>query len=360
MKNIVRTAISFLGMAVMVTQFVGVSNANVIPLESSNNSFEQPLPVTSAQKAVDRLLKQISSNAAIASRHGEKLDSFARSGSQLQYQTHAAELMAAKNAINAMGSDFGQLQELRRSALPWQQTVIDRIEPVLVGLAGHATEAIERLNEDRRKLPSQTYRDSVQNLYAYAQQARTLISVNLDYAQVREKLNRLDASAAEPLLSSTRDAARVSPKATKSLEQRVRSELLKLPYYGVFDHLAFQVEGDQVRLSGEVSWPALKSDAENAVRRVEGVAGVTSKIQVLPVSFHDARIRRATYWAVYGHSVLTRYRLNPNPPIRIIVANGNVTLKGVVASDMDKTIAYLRASGVPGVFSVTNDLRVGS
>ena len=360
MKNIVRTAISFLGMAVMVTQFVGVSNANVIPLESSSNSFEQPLPVTPAQKAVDRLLKQISSNAAIASRHGEKLDSFARSGSQLQYQTHAAELMAAKDAINAMGSDFGELQELRPSALPWQQTVIDRIEPVLVGLAGHATEAIERLNEDRRKLPSQAYRDSVQNLYAYAQQARTLISVNLDYAQAREKLNRLDASAAEPVLSSTRDAARVSPKATKSMEQRVRSELLKLPYYGVFDHLAFQVEGDQVRLSGEVNWPALKSDAENAVRRVEGVAGVTSEIEVLPVSFHDNRIRRATYWAVYGHSALARYRLNPNPPIRIIVANGNVTLKGVVDSEMDKTIAYTRASGVPGVFSVTNHLRIGS
>jgi len=360
MKNIVRTAIGFLGVAVMATQFIGVSNANVIPLESSSNSFEQPLPVTPAQKEVDRLLKQISANAAIASRHGEKLESFTRSGSRLQYQTHAAELMKAKDAINRMGSDLRQLEDLRASALPWQQAVIDRMEPVLVGLAGHATEAIERLNEDRRQLPSQAYRDSVGSLYTYAQQARTLISVNLDYAQAREKLNRLDASTAEPALSATRDRTSVSPKAAKSLEQRLHSELLKLPYYGVFDHLAFEVEGDQVQLSGEVSWPALKKDAENAVRRVEGVGGVSSDIQVLPLSTHDNRIRRATYWAVYGHSALARYRLNPNPPIRIIVANGNVTLKGVVTSEMDKTIAHLRASGVPGVFSVTNALRVGS
>lgn len=88
---------------------------------------------------------------------------------------------------------------------------------------------------------------------------------------------------------------RVSPKAAESLEQRLHSELLKLPYYRVFDHLAFQVEGDQVQLRGEVSWPALKGDAENAVRRVEGVGGVSSDIQVLSLSPRDNRIRRATY-----------------------------------------------------------------
>lgn len=362
MKYIVRIASSFLGAAVVLTQLAGVSTAATAPVQGSSSSFEQAVPVTPAQKEIERLFKQISSNAAIVGKHGDKLESFTRGGSRLQYQTHAAELMAAKDAINAMGSDFVQLQELRLGALPWQQSVIDRMEPVLVDLAGHATQAIDRLNEDRRRLPSQEYRDAVGNLSESANQVRNLISVNLDYAQAREKLNLLDDSALDAVakLSPVPDAGRVSPKAAKSLEQRVRSELLKLPYYGVFDHLAFQVEGDQVRLSGEVSWPALKSDAENAVRRVEGVAGVTSEVQVLPVSFHDNSIRRATYWAVYGHSALARYRLNPNPPIRIIVANGNVTLKGVVASEMDKKIAYMRASGVPGVFSVTNHLQVGS
>ena len=360
MKSFDRIASSFLGAGLVVTLLAGVSIADVVPVQGASSAFEQAMPVTPAQKEIKRLLQQISSNAAVVEKHGEKLESFARVASQLQYQTHASELMAAKDATNAIGSDFRQLVELGPSGLPWQQSVIDRIEPVLAGLAGHATDAIERLNEDRRQWTSQEYRDAVRNLSASANQMQNLISVNLDYAQAREKLNRLDASAAKPALSATPDTARVSQKAAKSLEQRLRSELLKLPYYGVFDHLAFQVEGDQVYLSGEVSWPALKGDAENAVRRVEGVGGVSSDIQVLPLSPQDNRIRRATYWAVYGHSALTRYRLNPNPPIRIIVANGNVILKGVVASEMDKTIAYLRASGVPGVFSVTNDLRVGT
>lgn len=362
MKYIVRIARSFLGAAVLLTQLAGVSSATVTPVQGSSNSFEQPMPVTPAQKEIQRLLKQISSNAAIAGKHGENLESFARVGSRLQYETHAVELMRAKDAINAMGSDFAQLQELRPGALPWQQSVIDRMEPVLVALAGDATLAIDRLNHDRRQLPSQAYRDAVGNLTDSAGEVRDLISVNLDYAEARAKLDRLDAFTLEPVpkLSLAPDAARVSPKAAKNLEQRVQSELLKLPYYGVFDHLAFQVEGDQVKLSGEVTRPALKSDAENAVRRVEGVAAVTSDIKVLPPSFHDDRIRRATYWAVYGNSALARYRLNPNPPIRIIVANGNVTLKGFVANELDKTIAFMRASGVPGVFSVTDHLQVGS
>ncbi len=135
---------------------------------------------------------------------------------------------------------------------------------------------------------------------------------------------------------------------------------MKLPYYGVFDYLAFQVDGDRLALSGHVNWPTLKTDAERAVRGVEGVAAVHSNIEVLPLSPHDERIRMAAYRAIYGHPTLARYRLNPHPPIRIIVKNGNLTLMGVVGSEMDRTIAHLRANGVPGAFSVTNNLQVGS
>ena len=362
MTNTVRRTIGFLGVTLMATQLIGATATAVVPFRSSSSSFEQPVPVTPAQKEAEGLLKQIASNAAVASKHADKLDSFTRVGSRLSYETHAAELTAAKEAINAMGSDFRQLQELRPSALPWQQSLMDRMEPVLVGLASHTTAAIERLNEDRRNLPSQEYRDAVGNMYAYAGHARTLVSVNLDYAQAREKLNRLDASALEPVakLSPERAAAGVSTKGAKSLEQRVRSELLRLPYYGVFDYLAFQVDGDQVTLSGHVSRPTLKADAERAARSVEGVAGVTSDIKVLPVSPNDDRIRLATYWAIYGNSTLVRYNLNPHPPIRIIVENGHVTLKGAVGTDMDRTIADMQANSVPGAFSVTNDLQVGS
>ena len=359
MKNAVRRTIGFLGVAVMATQLMGAPATTVPPFQGSSGSFEQAMPVTPAQKEVERLFKQISANAAIASKHADKLGSFTSVGSRLAHATHAAELMAAREAVNTIGADFGRLQELRPAALPWQQSVIDRMQPVLVGLAGHTTDAIERLNADRGKLCSPEYRDAIGNLYAYADQTRDLVSVNLNYAQAREKLNRLDASPAEPVAKVTPPTA-LSPKAAKSLEQRVRSALLKLPYYGVFDHLAFQLDGEQVRLIGDVSWPVLKTDAERAVRSVEGVTSVTSEINVLPLSPHDNRLRLATYRAIYGQSTLARYRLNPHAPIRIIVENGHVTLKGIVGSEMDRDMAYIQANGVPGAFSVTNDLQVGS
>jgi hyperosmotically inducible protein len=230
-------------------------------------------------------------------------------------------------------------------------------------LARHTTDAIEHLNNDRGTLASPEYRDAVGNMYAYAGHARTVVAVNLDYAEARERLNRLDASSLEPVakLSPPPEAAAgLSSKATKSLEDRVKSELMRLPYYGVFDHLTFRVDNDRVALSGDVSWPTLKNDAERAARSVEGVTTVTSDIKVLPLSSHDDRVRLATYRAIYGDSTLARYRLNPHPPIRIIVENGHVTLKGEVGSHMDRTIAHIRANSVAGTFSVTNNLQVGS
>ena len=131
-----------------------------------------------------------------------------------------------------------------------------------------------------------------------------------------------------------------------------------LPYYSVFDNLEFSVNGYQVTLMGQVVRPTLKSDAENVVKRIEGVERVVNKIKVLPASFNDNRIRRATYRAIYGHPALSRYALQPVPPIHIIVDNGHVTLVGAVASQMDKNIAYLEANNVPDVFSVTNKLQV--
>lgn len=360
MRSTVRRTIGFLAAVVMATQLFGAASAQTLRIESSSGAFEQAAPATPAQKEVEMLFKQISFNAAVTSRHAEALESFTRGAPKLQFESHAAELTGAKEAINAMGSDFRRLQELRPSALPWQQVVIDRMEPVLAGLAGHATEAIERLNTDRRGLPSTEYRDALGNLYEYAGQARNLIAVNLDYAQAREKLNRLDASAMEPVVeaSPASEPAGVSSEVSRSLERRVRSELLKLPYYGVFDHLAFRIDGNQVTLSGQVNWPALKTDAERAVRGVEGVASVSSAIEVLPLSPNDDRIRVAAYRAIYGQPALARYRLNPNPPIRIIVKNGNLALMGVVGSEMDRTIAHMQANSVPGAFSVANNLQL--
>ena len=145
----------------------------------------------------------------------------------------------------------------------------------------------------------------------------------------------------------------------KRVIKEVHHELVMLPYYGVFDNLAYKVDPNgTVTLLGQVTRPTLKSDAEAAVKSIEGVEKVDNQIEVLPVSPGDDRIRRATYRALYGNDVLSRYALQAVPPLHIIVKNGNVTLEGAVASDMDKTVAGTQANSVPGVFSVKNNLLV--
>ena len=143
------------------------------------------------------------------------------------------------------------------------------------------------------------------------------------------------------------------------IAQKVRHQLVMLPYYGVFDDLAFRLEGGTVTLVGSVVRPTLKSEAENVVKRVEGVTQVINEIKVLPLSPMDDQIRRAVYRAIYGDPALsTRYGYRAVPSIHIIVENGHVTLEGVVANEMDKNLVNMRASSVPNVFSVTNQLQV--
>ena len=157
---------------------------------------------------------------------------------------------------------------------------------------------------------------------------------------------------------STQNAP-LSQKGIDRIIKEVHHELVMLPFYGVFDNLAYKVSPDgTVTLLGQVSRPTLKSDAENVVKRIEGVERVDNQIKVLPVSPNDDRIRRAVYRAIYGNEVLSQYALRAVPPIHIIVENGNVTLEGVVARQMDKQIAEMQAKSVPGVFSVTNNLKV--
>jgi len=142
------------------------------------------------------------------------------------------------------------------------------------------------------------------------------------------------------------------------LAKEVRHELVMLPYYGVFDNLAYKINGANVTLYGQVVDPTLKSSAEKVVKDIEGVESVTNNIEVLPVSPNDNLIRRAVYRALYFNPTLERYAWGAVPALHIIVKNGNVTLIGTVASKMDKDIAGIQANTVPGVFSVTNDLTV--
>ncbi len=152
--------------------------------------------------------------------------------------------------------------------------------------------------------------------------------------------------------------ARNPAKYEARVVQEVRHELVLLPYYSVFDNLAFKVEGDKVTLLGQVTRPTLKSDAEARVKKIEAVSSVDNQIEVLPLSPNDDRLRLALFRAIYSAPPLQRYSLQAVPPIHIIVKNGHVTLEGVVDSEADKNLAGIQANSVPGVFSVTNNLRV--
>ena len=159
--------------------------------------------------------------------------------------------------------------------------------------------------------------------------------------------------------SATQNNANVSQRGLERITKEVRHELVMLPFYGVFDNLSYKVDPDgTVTLMGQVVRPTLKTDAERSVKGIEGVSRVVNNIEVLPPSPNDDRIRRDVYRAIYGNEVLSQYQMRAVPPIHIIVKNGNVTLEGVVSRQMDKQVAEMQAKSVPGVFSVTDNLRV--
>ncbi len=197
----------------------------------------------------------------------------------------------------------------------------------------------------------------------------TILPANL-HAEAKHACSNKHASAAFSRDTEARIAS------------QVHHELAMLPYYGVFDNLEYRVDGCNVTLLGQASRPMLKSAAEKAVKRIEGVRKVHNKIDVLPLSPNDDRIRAAVYARIYRTPVLQKYTSNRTGPIfqsrlawwtgitndppvgyhaiHIVVKNGHVTLEGAVGANGDRDIANIQANAVPGVFSVTNNLRVDS
>jgi hyperosmotically inducible periplasmic protein len=144
----------------------------------------------------------------------------------------------------------------------------------------------------------------------------------------------------------------------KGIGEKVRKELVTLPYYGIFDNLAYKVDGSTVHLYGQVVRPSTKSDAERRVSRINGVSRVVNNIEVLPLSSFDDSIRRDAYRTIFRFGSLYRYAMGANPSIHLIVNRGHLTLEGVVGSEGDRNLANIAARSVPGVFSVTNHLQV--
>lgn len=154
-------------------------------------------------------------------------------------------------------------------------------------------------------------------------------------------------------------ATDVSTDATpEQLNRAVYHQLAMLPQLTVFDDLSFKVDDGTVTLMGDVRNAVLKDEAFSVVKHIGGVKQIDNEIQILPASFNDDRIRREMVRTIYHNEQLFRYSLGAAPSIHIIVKNGNVELRGLVANQADKNVAGIRANSVPGVFSVENELQV--
>ena len=163
--------------------------------------------------------------------------------------------------------------------------------------------------------------------------------------------------AAPSVFAATNDSANEAQGSSEQIGKKVRRELVTLPHYGVFDNLAYKIEGDTVTLYGQVVQPSTRRDAERRVARIAGVRNVVNNIEVLPLSGMDDRIRVSTYREIRRMGSLYRYFLGSNPSLHIVVKHGHITLEGVVATEGDRRLAYMAARSVQGAFSVTNNLR---
>jgi len=167
--------------------------------------------------------------------------------------------------------------------------------------------------------------------------------------------------------------------ASRQATERVRAALERLPHYGVFDFVAFEMDQDSVTLTGYAYHGTLKSDASKAIGDLDGIDEIGNSIEVLPASQNDDQIRWATFYRIYTDPFLSRYAPGGAPnaraetirysrypglqplgsyPIHIVVKHGRTTLVGVVDNEADKIVAGVRARDIPGVFEVTNELEV--
>lgn len=142
----------------------------------------------------------------------------------------------------------------------------------------------------------------------------------------------------------------------QGIERQVYKQIVKLPYYGVFDNIAFRVDGDTVTLFGKVMQPTTRKSAERVVEKIAGVENVVNNIEVLPLSNFDDSLRIRTLQTLQNGGALGRYFVGINPSVKIIVERGNITLEGYVANRGDYNLANILTRGVTGAFGVTNNL----
>ena len=181
------------------------------------------------------------------------------------------------------------------------------------------------------------------------------VNLYIDLVNLEKKVKKIKN------VEAVRNHVTVSSSAPDGeLQDKLASKLRydRVGYGNVFNAIGLQVKDGVVTLSGNVHDYPSRDSAIAIAETMPGVKDVIDNIEVAPTSNFDDDLRYRLYRAIYGDSVLSRYALDPQKPIRIVVDNGHVTLYGVVNSTMEKQLAGTRANGVPGVFSVDNQLIV--
>ncbi len=153
-------------------------------------------------------------------------------------------------------------------------------------------------------------------------------------------------------------ASRWSLFGENATERDIRRALLELPYFSVFDYVAYRVDGSRVTLYGAVMEPELKDDAEAVVKSIDGIDRVYNLIRFLPDSPRDNQVRQKLFGAVYGDRILSRYARIGGGAIRILEEHGSVVLEGQVATEGDRQRAAALAASVPGVSTIVSHLQV--
>lgn len=201
------------------------------------------------------------------------------------------------------------------------------------------------------------------NVHADVQSGIVTLTGEVEYYSEKEQADRKVHHLHD--VRAVRNMIEVGGKGESVDDARLRQKLAEaLTYdrvgYGTtpFNNIEIGVQNGVVTLRGTVYGPSDKDSALSLVSNTKGVRDVIDELEVAPVSPNDDRIRMEEARAIYGYGPLQRYALDPAKTIRITVVNGRVTLNGVVDSKGDRDMAGIRANGVPGVFSVVNNLQV--
>jgi hyperosmotically inducible periplasmic protein len=158
------------------------------------------------------------------------------------------------------------------------------------------------------------------------------------------------------LLSFTSAFAQTSERKDLQVFNDIADQVNRYTQITIFDSISASVDDGRVVLTGWVTMPYKREDLEKRVRRVDGVMSVDNKIGVLPVSHFDDELRFRIARAIYSHSSFWSYAAMANPPIRVVVNRGRVTLEGVVQSNVERMLARSLASGF-GEFELKNELK---